>query len=54
MKVEFSVGIGRHYEREVVEYDDDMSEEELQQAWGEWPMNYIDGSWEVLEDKSDK
>ena len=50
MKVEFSVGIGRHYEREFIEYEDDTTDEELDVHWQDWIMNYIDGGWDKLEE----
>lgn len=50
MKVQFTLSIGfvgaRH--KEVVELDDDMTEDELDAAWTEWSQFYIDGGWEVL------
>ena len=49
MKVEFSVGIGRHYEREVIEFYNDTTDEELQQHWDDWISNHIDGSIDKLE-----
>lgn len=50
MKVEFSVGIGRHYEREVIEFDDDTTDDELQEYWNDWTVNHIDGSIDKVEE----
>lgn len=44
MLVEFSIGIGRHYEREVIEFDDNTTDEELQQHFDDWTMNHLDGN----------
>lgn len=44
MLVEFSIGIGRHYEREVIEFGDNTTDEELQQHFDDWTMNHLDGS----------
>lgn len=50
MKVEFSVGIGRHYEREVIEFDEDTTDDELQKYWNDWTVNHIDGSIDKAEE----
>lgn len=50
MKVEFSVGIGRHYEREVIEFDADTTDEELQEYYNDWTVNHIDGHYHKVED----
>lgn len=47
MKVTFTLGIGfvgaRH--EEVIEFDDDTTDEELDEFWTDWSHNYIDGGW---------
>lgn len=51
MKVEFriSAGYGRT-DTEITEYDDDTTDEELNEEWNTWSMNYIDGGWYKLEE----
>lgn len=48
MKVTFTLGIGfvgaRH--NETFEFDDDTTDEELEEYWLDWTQNYIDGGWQ--------
>lgn len=50
-KAKFTLSIGyptaRH--EEVVEIDDDTTDEQLQKDWEQWMWNYIDGGPERLE-----
>jgi len=51
MKVEFFVSMGLHSEEKVVvEYEGDITDEELDKEWSDWTMNSIDGYWKKLED----
>lgn len=51
MKVEFRINAGMEItDTEIIEYDDDMTDEELNSEWNTWSMNYIDGGWKKLED----
>jgi len=45
-----SIGIGQRQE-EKMEFPDETTDEELDQAWQEWSSNYIDGGYQKLEDK---
>ena len=52
MKVEFSISAGLGIrDSEVIEYDDDITDEELSSEWNTWSMNYIEGGWVRLEDR---
>jgi len=48
MKVTFTLSIGysNAKRKEVVEYEDDVTDEELEKDWQDWSANYIDGSFE--------
>lgn len=37
-------------EKEIVEYDNDITDEKLDEEWSNWTMNSIDGYWNKLED----
>ena len=53
MKVEFSVNMGwNNKQTEIVEYDDDMTDEELDTEWSTWSTNYIDGYWRRIDEES--
>ena len=45
MKVTFTLSIGyaNASRREVLEYEDDVTDEELDKDWQDWAWNYIDG-----------
>jgi len=43
-----SIGIGQRQE-EKVEFSDETTEKELEQAWQDWSSNYIDGGYRILE-----
>lgn len=49
-KVEFTLSIGfvtgNHHE--VMEFDDDITDEEIEQEYNEWIWNYIDGGWREI------
>lgn len=52
MKVEFSLSIGwNNKQTEIVEYDDKMTDEELDAEWSTWSMNYIDGGWSRIDEE---
>ncbi len=48
MKVTFTLSIGyaNAQRKEVFEYEDDVSDKELEQNWQAWVWNYIDGGFE--------
>lgn len=50
-KIEFYLGIGyanaEHIE--ILEFDDDVSEEEIDQTLEDWSNNYIEISWNEVE-----
>lgn len=50
MQVRFTLGIGFiHKREEIVEFDDDATEEEIEEAYLEWQSCYLDGGWIVLD-----
>ena len=52
MKVEFSVNMGwNNKQTEIVEYDGDMTDEDLDAEWSTWSANYIDGYWKRIDEK---
>ena len=52
MKVEFSLNMGWNIKQtEIVEYDDDMTDEELDAEWSAWSANYIDGYWKRIDEE---
>lgn len=44
------IGIANAYQREVLEFDDDITEEQLEKEWQEWSANYIDGGFSEYEE----
>lgn len=54
MKVEFSLNIGwNNKQTEVVEYEEDMTDEELDVEWSIWSSDYIDGYWKRIDEESE-
>lgn len=52
MKVTFTLSIGlQGHQTETFEYDDDITDEELEEAWQDWSQNYIDGAFKREESK---
>lgn len=45
MKVLFYVNASK---KEVVELDDDLTDEEIDEEYETWRSNFLDGSWEKL------
>ena len=35
---------------EVIEVDDNATDEEIEQEWQEWAYQYMDGGWEKIKD----
>ena len=51
-KVEFYLGIGyvgSDY-KDILEFEDDTTDEEIEECFKDWADNYIDCGWNVLED----
>lgn len=50
MRVKFtlSIGFATAKQQEIVEFDDDVSENEIEEAYEEWVSNFRDGGWEIL------
>lgn len=49
MKVKFVLceGYSRNDDRtELVDFEDDATEEEIEKAWQDWVWEYTDGYWE--------
>ena len=47
-KFTLSIGYPTAKRSEIIELDDDMSEEEIEEVWIEWCNNFIDGGWSKL------
>lgn len=47
MKVKFSLSIGFSTAKhtEIVDFDDDATDEEIEECYNEWKDGYIDGGW---------
>lgn len=56
MKVKFTLGIGFSgaCQEEEVELDDDLTEDEIYAELDEWKYQYIDASYEILEDTDER
>ena len=51
MKVKFTLGIGFiHKREEIVEFEDDATEEEIEAAYLDWQSCYLAGGWTILTD----
>jgi len=51
-KYEFTLSIGfgpSARRRETFEFDDDITESELDEAWKDWSWNYIDGGFREID-----
>jgi hypothetical protein len=46
-KIRFYLGIGisNAAQEEVVEFEDDTTDDEIEDAFQEWKSNYIDANW---------
>lgn len=53
MKVKFTLGIGYSNcsQEEVMEFGDDITEEEIEEELQEWKYQYIDAGYEIIEEK---
>lgn len=56
MKVKFSLGIGfaGAVHKETMDYEDDTTDELIEQDFGVWCQNYIDGAWWKVEEDEDE
>jgi len=52
MRVKFTLSIGYDtaVREEIMEYDEDTSEEEIQIDWENWIANFIDGGFHILKE----
>lgn len=52
MKVRFSLSIGlsNAEQWDEVEFEDNATDEEIENAYTEWTYNYIDGGWEKIDE----
>ena len=51
MKAEFRINAGMGItETEIIEYEGDITDEELNSEWYAWSMNYIDGGWSRVDE----
>lgn len=48
MKVKFSVGVGYGSRDEIVELDDNLTEDEIYRELDEWMYEYLDSGYEIL------
>lgn len=48
MKVQFTLSIGypSAKQKEVVELDDDLADDDIEEAYETWKNNFLDGGWE--------
>ena len=55
MKVKFSLSIGLAgcSREDIIDYEDDITDEELQEDYEEWVWRRIDGGFERLTDSAD-
>jgi len=54
MKVEFAVSAGLDFrEVEVIEFDDNTSDEEIRIHYESWLFSNIDGGWEKVREAQD-
>ena len=54
MKVEFRINAGMGItDTEIIEYDDDITDEELDIEWSIWSSDYIDGYWKRIDEESE-
>jgi len=49
VKMTLSIGYSNAGQEEIVEVDDDSTENDLAEDWQNWINNYIDGGWEIIE-----
>ena len=51
-KVQFYLGIGYPGadHKEIVEFEDNVTDEEIDEYLNEWASNYIDYGWNILDD----
>ena len=51
MKVKYTLSIGYPPGRaEIVELDDDATDEEIERDYQDWVSNYMDGTWRKVEE----
>lgn len=55
MKVEFilETGFAGATHREIVEFDDSYSEEDIDDCFQEWKNSFLDASWHMLENEDE-
>lgn len=50
-KIHFHVGIGTNERDEIMEYEDNVTEEEINSDFDIWVEEHIDSNWRVEEEK---
>lgn len=48
IKVHLNVGFPGTAHEDIIEFDDDASEEEIEEAYRDWKNDRIDGYWEII------
>jgi len=48
VKMTLSIGFPVATRKEIIELDDDMTDDELHEEWELWSNNYIDGGFEII------
>lgn len=48
-KFTLSIGYSNASHKEIMEYDEEPSEDELEEDWTQWTYNFIDGGYEQVE-----
>ena len=53
MKFRFSlsIGIAGAIQEEIVDIPDDWAEEDIEEEYQLWSINYLDGGWKEMEEK---
>jgi hypothetical protein len=43
-----SIGFNNANQEEIVELDDDLTDDEIEEEYGQWRANFLDGCWTRL------
>lgn len=53
IKFSLSIGYANAGHEEVVEFDDDATDEQIEQDYQDWCSSYIDGGWWPADEESE-
>ncbi|RKO61673.1 DUF7167 family protein [Caldibacillus debilis] len=48
-KVKFTLSLGLCKREEVITFDDDITDEEIQEEYEQWQVEQLDGGWEEVD-----